>query len=135
MALLKDDGCFVCGQGNDRGFKVSVVVDKEKGEATFTTIIPSHLQGWQGVAHGGILATLLDEVCVYAARTLGDQLVTAELTVKYHKPVQTETPLVLRGRVIGRRRRLVEAEGFLEIDGEVYAEATSKVVLLKKENP
>jgi len=93
-------------------------------------VIPSRYQGWRDVIHGGILATLLDEACVHACRTIGPFPVTAEISVKFKKPVPPGAEIFVRGEVIQQRRRVLLARGRLEINGQVYAEAEAKVLLL-----
>lgn len=133
--LVKDDGrCFVCGERNPHGLRIPFSIDVERRRAEGRTRIADDFQGWQGITHGGIIAALLDEVCMHACRTLGDQLVTAEITVRYREPVPTGCEVFLVGEVTGSERRLVVARGRIEIDGRVAAEAEVRVVRLKK-NP
>ena len=89
--------------------------------------IPRAFQGWQGMAHGGILATLLDETCAYAAKSLVAHVVTVEITVTYKKPVPLETALLVTATVISRRRKIIEVQGQIEVAGELYAEAKAKM--------
>ena len=131
MTLVKGDGrCFVCGPENPSGLQVSFVVDPEARSATARTRLSADYQGWAGIVHGGVIASLLDEVCMYACRTLGDQMVTAELTVRYRSPLPVETEVELDARVVGTQKRLVLAEGRITAAGRVVAEADAKVFRL-----
>jgi len=129
--LVKGDTCFVCGQNNPDGMRLKFDIDETKRTAACRLTIPEKYRGWDDIAHGGIIATLLDEACVHAARTLGPLPVTAQLTVSYKKPVRLETEIALFGEVVQRNRRLVESRARLEIAGTIHAEATAKVVLLE----
>jgi len=129
--LVKDAGCFVCGPHNERGLQAPFEIDRAGGAAWCRLALPDWTQGWRGVVHGGVLATLLDEACVHAGRTVGPQPVTVELTVRYLKPVPVATQLLVRAEVTGQRRRIVETRARLEIDGEIHAEAEAKVYLLE----
>jgi uncharacterized protein (TIGR00369 family) len=80
--------------------------------------------------HGGILATLLDEACIYACRATGEHFVTAELNVRYRKPVPVETAMTVSAEVVERKRRLLTVRARLEIEGELHAEADSRVFAL-----
>lgn len=129
--LTKDNGCFVCGPANSRGLQARFEIDPQTRTACSSLILPDWLQGWQGVVHGGILSTLLDEACVHAGRTVGPHPVTAELTVRFRKPVPVGTEVQVRGEVVEVRRRVLQVRSSLEIDGEPYAEAEARVMLMK----
>ena len=91
-------------------------------------LFPAHLQGWQGTVHGGLVATVLDESVVKAAAALGITCVTAELTVKYRKPVATGVAYRVVGKVQANRGRIILAEGQLyDASGQVVAQAAGKL--------
>lgn len=118
------NNCFVCGRQNPVGLKLDFYT-AEPGKVRTEVTVPSHFQGYPDVVHGGIIASILDET---GGRALMEEptrfMVTAQLNVRYRKPVPTETPLKVVG-VAGRRHGRV-AEAHAEIhnsDGEVLAEA------------
>ncbi|MCD6099735.1 MAG: PaaI family thioesterase, partial [Candidatus Marinimicrobia bacterium] len=82
MEIRDNNKCFVCGSDNERGLKLSFKVGDGKANTEF--ISPPHLQGYDGILHGGIISTILDEVMVKAT---GEKVVTVELTVKFLKPI------------------------------------------------
>lgn len=124
---LKDTKtCFACGKNNPEGLKLPLEVD-ENG-SRFTYIIPEKYQGWSGIAHGGIIATLLDELMAWAVRPRGYQTVTAEMTVRYRKPVPVEKEISGLGWVTKEEGRLVFARSRLvDSVGTLLAEATGKL--------
>jgi len=130
METVEDGHCFVCGTLNPLGFKAVFQVDKEKGRATSRLVIPDGFQGWQNVVHGGIIATLLDEVAIYACRNIADQVVTAELNVRFRKPVTVGSEVTLMGEVVEQRKRVFTVRAQLELDGTVHAEADARIVRL-----
>ena len=86
----------------------------EEGVAS-PIVVPRVYEGPPGAVHGGIVAAYLDEVLAGAvARATGKVSVTGELTVRYVKPVPSETPLLGRGRLVADRGRYVDVEGSLE---------------------
>ena len=87
MQVTDNRCCFICGADNPIGLKTRPTRDETAGRAWLSVVIPEPFQGWAGVAHGGIIAALLDEVCAYAVMGVSKQVVTAELTVRYLKPV------------------------------------------------
>ncbi len=117
--------CFVCGMENPAGLKLSFY-ESEPGSAHAQWIAPDQFQGYPGVMHGGIVASLLDEV---AGRAImgGDQpqfMVTVTLDVKYRKPIPVGTSLRLSAQLVKDRGRLAHVHAQLELsDGSVAAEA------------
>ena len=129
--MIKDNGCFVCGPDNLRGLQASFEIDPTTRSSLCRLTVPDPFQGWKDVVHGGILATLLDEACVHACRTVGPHPVTAELTVRYRKPVPTGAEIVVRAEVTGSRGRVLWSRASVEVGGDVHAEAQSRIVLLQ----
>jgi uncharacterized protein (TIGR00369 family) len=101
--LTNDGRCFGCGRDNESGFRLRFRRTGEGSvEAEYT--VPEHFRGAEGVVHGGIQATLLDEVMGLAAHTLlgaeDHKIVTAELNVRYRKAAPIEVPLTIRGALV-----------------------------------
>jgi uncharacterized protein (TIGR00369 family) len=97
-------------------------------EAEADVVFPAHLQGWQDTVHGGLLATVLDEVMVKSATAAGIKCVTAEISVKYRKPAATGVLYVAFGRILETRGRMLFAEGRLcDPSGQIYAQGTAKL--------
>ncbi|MEO6991334.1 MAG: PaaI family thioesterase [Candidatus Baltobacteraceae bacterium] len=106
-----DDGhCFACGPASTIGLHLRFVADGEGVRAE--TRLASTFQGWVGVAHGGIVMTLLDEAMAHAAGMGGVRGVTAELRARFRRPIPLDRPLVIRGRILWRRQSVygLEAE-------------------------
>ena len=125
--------CFACGQDNPRGLRLKP--GNENGEAVAEFRPDADLEGYGGVVHGGLVGTVLDEVMVWAARyAAGTAAVTAEMTVRYLKPVRTGGLYVGRGRVLENKGRLILTEGTLTDEkGEVFARAQAKLFAVKIE--
>ncbi len=91
-------------------------------------------QGYPGMLHGGITCALLDE-------TIGRTLVpydiwamTAELNVRFRKPIPLEQPLQVVGELVRLRSRTMEGRGEIRLpDGSVGATAEAKYILLSDE--
>ena len=127
---FRDDRvCFVCGEKNPIGLKLRIRTDPERGESSAEVIIPEHFHGWAKIAHGGLVATVLDEAMIYAAGAKGIKSVTGEITVRFNKPVSTGVPYELKGRLLQDRGRIVLAESELrDGQGVVVAQASGKLV-------
>jgi uncharacterized protein (TIGR00369 family) len=122
--------CFACGRANPRGLRL--VPRDENGGAVAEFRPDATIEGYPGVTHGGLVATVLDEVMVWAARTAaGTASVTGELTVRYVKPVRTGGHYFARGRVRENKGRLVLTDGTLtDESGEVFARAQAKLFVV-----
>lgn len=129
MQVLDDGRCFICGKDNPIGLKAVFSIDAQQRRAETTVRIDELHQGWQGITHGGITSALLDEICAQACMGSGLQVVTSELKIRFRAPIPTGSTVRVIGEVTGERRRLVDAKGRIELDGQVMAEA--EVVLFR----
>jgi acyl-coenzyme A thioesterase PaaI-like protein len=122
MRLDVNAMCFACGRENPIGLRLEFRFDGDDYVTDFE-VRPEH-QGWAGIAHGGLLATVLDEVM---ARLLWEKqinAITGRLEVRFHKPVRVGERLRIRGRIIRQRPPAVETTAqALTCDGTVVAEA------------
>jgi len=124
--------CFVCGRENPVGLHLHFYEDPKTHQIIVPLNIPEQYQGYPGVVHGGILATILDETTGRAINVGRDEeqfWVTAKLEMRYRRPTPTETPLTAVGWVVRLRSRTAEVAGEIRLpDGTVTAEATAVVV-------
>ena len=130
--MLSNDGrCFVCGKDNPAGLRLDFSFS-EDGLSAETIFVPGEqYQGWQGIVHGGIITTVLDEVMAKAAVHKGYRVVTGELTVKLKNPAKTGEPLRCRGTVHEVKKKIVYSSATAtRQDGAVIAEATAKLVVI-----
>ncbi len=125
--------CFVCGRENPVGLHLHFYADPETGQIIAPLVIPEQYQGYPGIAHGGILASILDEVsgrAVMVGKADAPFWVTAKLEVRYRKPTPTETPLTAVGWVVEERRRTAKVAGEIRLpSGEATVEVEAVVVI------
>ena len=121
--------CFVCGPGNVQGLNVRFRLDGEVCRAEFTPG-DAHV-GYDGVTHGGILFSLLDDVMANVIFLGGERCFTAKAEVRYRQPLPTGTPVRLEGRQTRRKGRLAVLEGRIlrSDDGSVVAEAVASFMV------
>ena len=98
--------CFACGTLNEHGLRLRIHV--EPGRSWTELELEARFEGWEGIAHGGILCTILDEVMAWALVGEDNWGVTARMSVEFKKPVPVGTALRADGWVTRSRRRLVE---------------------------
>ena len=134
---FRDDRvCFVCGEKNPFGLSIRPRMDPERGESAAEGTFPEHFQGWAGIVHGGLVATVLDEAMIYAARATGLLCVTGEITVRFIKPASTGVAYTLKGRFLEDKGRIVLAESELvDASGEHVARASGKLFKITGEPP
>jgi acyl-coenzyme A thioesterase PaaI-like protein len=108
-----DDGaCYACGPHNPDGLRLRFEPDGVDG-ARATVTLDRHLQGYRGIAHGGIVMLLLDEVMAHASGNAGEKVVTAAVAVRFRAPVPLGVPLAFEGRVRSKRGKILKVEGFV----------------------
>ena len=122
--------CFACGELNEHGLHLEIHTD-QAGAWVETTLGP-RFQGWEAVAHGGIVCTLLDEVMAWSVIGQGTWGVTARLNVAFRRPIPVGRPIRAEGTVADANRRAFRTEGRI-VDGatgEVLATAEGTFIAL-----
>lgn len=116
--------CFGCSSGNPKGLQLRFT-HTDDGCVTRCTISDTYC-GFDGLVHGGIIATLLDEAAGWAIfARIGRLGVTREMTTRYLKPVPTNTELLVNGIIVSHddrgavvRSTIHAADGALLAEGE-----------------
>jgi acyl-coenzyme A thioesterase PaaI-like protein len=127
--FLDNDFCFACGSQNPLGLQLSFY---REGSMLCTRVVPTaHWQGWENVMHGGIQATIFDDLMSNLLfRIERAFVVTVELNTRFRAPVPLDRELLFTAETLGHRGRLWEARSELRIhdepDGKVLSEATGR---------
>jgi len=120
-----DHNCFACGAQNPIGMQLHIEFGEGTARAAWT--VAEHYVGWSDKVHGGIIATLLDEVMAWAPSSFDSWAVTAEMNIRYRSPAAPGETLVGEGRVVARRRRIYEVRGEVRgADGRLVAEGSGR---------
>ena len=117
--------CFVCGIKNNHGLRITFF-DNGVDQVWCEYTIPDHYQGYPGVAHGGVVAAILDEICGRTAMISDPDhfMMTAKIEVRYRIPVPVGRLLRIMGQMTRCRGRLAQARGEMYLpSGELAAEA------------
>jgi len=130
MHLEDNNMCYACGKENEKGLHLTFSFFEEEKRIE-TTFLPSdHYQGWKGVVHGGIMATVMDEAMAKLVHRLGYQAVTASLDVRYKDVAKTMEPFTVRAEVTKHTKRLIFTRAIARReDGRIVAEAHAKLML------
>jgi acyl-coenzyme A thioesterase PaaI-like protein len=128
--------CFICGVENPIGLKLKIYqVSPGVIETAYTA--PEHFQGYPGVLHGGIVASILDEISGRAL--MGDPssprfMFTGKLQVRYRKNVPIGKPLRIIGKAVKSKGKSAEGwAGIYDQDGNLLAEASTLLIDLPRE--
>ncbi|MDT8904094.1 PaaI family thioesterase [Anaeroselena agilis] len=131
MGDERNTWCFACGPDNPIGLKLDFAEEGDKYVARFTAG-PEH-QGYDGIVHGGIVSTLLDEIMARYPYAKGDDTVTARLEIRYRQPTPVGQELTVSGWIVGKRGRIYEMAGTVALaDGTVTAEGKATVMAVRK---
>ena len=121
--------CFACGPDNPIGLHLDFHFTAEKYVAEKT--LPHEYQSYEGVVHGGIVTTMLDEAMGGYLYSSGEKAVTARLDVRYRKTTPVGEHLVITGWEESRRGSFVNMKATIALaDGTVTAEGTAKMALV-----
>lgn len=127
----RNQWCFACGRENPIGLKLTFREDGDKYIAQFRPG-PEH-QSYDGIVHGGIISTLLDEIMARYPYAKGLNTVTARLEVRYRKPTPIGQDLTVTGWVTKRRGKMIELAGSVALpDGTVTAEGKATVIAVEE---
>lgn len=128
MEVRFDGHCFGCGPLNTEGLRLVFVPGPDGSSVDFE--VPDRYQSWTGMAHGGIVALLLDEAVGWAAWHAGHPGVTGRLQVSYRRPLKLGEPIRIVGKVERVRRTLVYANAYVENrhDRDRIADATATLM-------
>ena len=123
--FFPDLGCFGCSATNPVGLHLRFFRSGDTVYAEHT--IPEQYHGAPGITHGGILATIIDEVsCAAAAFLHGTHVVTGELSVRYLRPCPVEVPLVVTARIVGEHPRYVVIDTEVRHGDALLARSTGR---------
>jgi uncharacterized protein (TIGR00369 family) len=117
--------CAVCSQSNPLGLGLEFSVHED---GSVSASFRSHfaLEGFEGCLHGGMIASLLDGAMTNCLFAHGHVAMTAELKVRYRKPVLTGHEMFIRAWITRSQAPLHLLEAELKQEGCVKAIASAK---------
>lgn len=136
------NACFGCGPANTKGLRIKSFV---RGNEVVAEFIPEpHHEAFPGVLNGGIIGTLLDCHCNWAAawhlmNRLGADTppctVTMEYAIKLRRPTPTDQSLQLVARVLESTDDVVTVEGELMAGDKICDRCEGKFMAVKPGHP
>lgn len=130
VRALDDHNCFGCGSQNPVGLHLQFYRLPEDDGAWAAWVPTREYEGYNGMIHGGIVCTLLDEIMAWSLYARSTWAVTARMQTAFRKPVLIDEPVRLIGKVIRDRGRALEIHGEIrrEADNALLAEADATFI-------
>lgn len=133
--FLGSDGykCFGCDPENPIGLGMTFSTDGTIVESRWPP--REYYQGYTNVLHGGIQATLMDEIASWLVfRVIGSSGMTRSLSVTYHSPARTDgEEVILRAKLLERDRKTARIHCTLEQEGTLRSEAVCEYAIFPVE--
>ncbi len=125
--------CLGCGPENPHGHHLQVWRDGDVVRAEH--VFDERHVGAPGIAHGGAVATVLDDLFGFLLYGVGEPAVTRHLEVGYRAPVLLGTQYLFQADVQRRegRKLFVQAQG-TDASGALVVEATAVFVVVGREH-
>lgn len=122
--------CYVCAQHGGPGLGVQFDLDEEGGVGARVEP-PVQWQSYGDRVHGGVIATLIDGAMTNCLFARGVQAVTADLRIRYRRPVRVAEPFIVTARLTRWTPPLFEVEAAVTQGGELAARATAKFFAMR----
>ena len=123
--------CFACGSNNGIGLGLKFY-KHEDGTIFGNFFADPKFEGYSGIIHGGIVATLLDSAMTHCLLMKDIPALTGRLSIKYSTPIRTGTVVKLEARVIKQTHKVFILEGKALVDGKRVASAEAKYRCMKR---
>ena len=133
LAGTKDSKCYVCGPDNPLGLRVPFVRQGEAGSSALYVARPEH-GGWNGILHGGVTFSLMDEAFGWCLWFQNTPVVTAKIETRFHRPIPIGTRLYIHAWVVRQRRKLFDARAEVRLEdasGPLFAESDAVLFSLQ----
>lgn len=130
VRALDDHNCFGCGSQNPVGLHLQFYRLPDDVGAWASWTPTKAYEGYNGMIHGGIICTLLDEIMAWSLYARSTWAVTARMQTAFRKPVLIGEPVRLIGKVTRDRGRALEIHGEIRraSDDVLLAEADATFI-------
>jgi len=123
--------CFACGSKNGTGLRLKFH-KREDGSVFGDFFADPKFEGYSGIIHGGIIATLLDSAMTHCLLMKDIPALTGRLSIKYSTPIRTGTVVKLEARIVDQFHEMFILEGKASVDGKKVASAKAKYRSMKR---
>lgn len=123
-------GCLLCGGSNPCSLQLSFQDTAEGGvRAEFQT--RRVMQGYPGILHGEVSASLLDAAMTNCLFHRGIQAYTADLHVRYLHPIPCPAQLEIKAWIVSEYAPLYQLRSEISRNQQVMVRGEGKFVLCK----
>ena len=123
--------CFACGSNNGMGLGLKFY-KHEDGTIFGNFFADPKFEGYSGIIHGGIIATLLDSAMTHCLLMQDIPALTGRLSIKYSTPIRTGTVVKLEARIVNQFHEMFILEGKALVNGKRVASAEAKYRSMKR---
>ena len=120
--------CFACGSNNGAGLRLKFH-KQEDGSVLGYFFSDPRFEGYPGMVHGGIIATLLDSAMTHCLLRNGVPALTGRLSIRYSLPIRTGMVIKLEARVVNQSHGVFMLEGKAFVEGKKMASAEARYML------
>ena len=123
--------CFACGESNPVGLHLKFQMEGDR--YTMNYVVPREYQSYDGIVHGEIVSTMIDEAmggCLYAQ---GRKAVTARLEIRYRQATPVGEPIKIASWIKSQRGNFIDMEATISLlDGTITAEGKAKMAVVEE---
>ena len=135
LELPHTEGCLVCGKNNPHGLKLRLHVTPDSGLVSTEFIPKPEHVGFDGIVHGGVLATIMDEAMVWASTWRVKRFcIAGEVTARFRLPLKPYQAVRVEATVEFSRPKLVECFAkVFDFSGQLVATGQGKYLPVSSE--
>ncbi|MFV0437457.1 MAG: PaaI family thioesterase [Desulfopila sp.] len=123
--LGNHDNCVICGSNNP--FSLGLQFVSQAGGAVEATFIGGpHLQGYEGILHGGVISAVLDSAMAHCLLAQDIKAVTGDLRVRFLHAIPCTSKVTIRAWLTCAVSTLYELKAEARVDGQLVARAKAK---------
>ena len=126
--------CLLCGESNPASLKLAFTLAQDGSVKARFECKPG-LQGYDGILHGGVTASLLDAAMTHCLFHHGIKALTADLHVRYTHAIACDARLDLWAAITSRRPPLYQLRAEVSEEGRLMAWAEAKFLLRSEAAP
>jgi uncharacterized protein (TIGR00369 family) len=133
-AGLPGYSCFGCSPANSMGLKMEFFTEGDEVQCRWEP--GEHFQGFHDVLHGGVQATMMDEIASWVVFVMLDTAgVTYQLTTRFRKPVRiSKGTITVRATLVRQQKRIAEIEVRLyDGEGTLCAESQANYYVMPRD--
>jgi acyl-coenzyme A thioesterase PaaI-like protein len=129
------DSCFVCGDDVPNGLHLKSFYEDGFVKIEFSAF--DGIGGYMGVVHGGIVATILDEVMTWSSFVFSSYMrlfYTREMSIKYKKPVTMNKNYVAISEFMYEKKSIIFVRGYIQdLSGNIHVQSKASYFPMDEE--